>query len=714
MLQLKSLRLRNFAGLGVDGDFEYEYLNGVTVHVGQNGAGKTRFGEHAQYFAITGETAPGKTKERLLTWGAKTGYTELTFVFDGLEYVLTRNLHNSTVQAVSTDGAVKISGSKEVKAFMQKALNMSFSVFYETCFGRQKTMTRICEFSSLEMLQFFQKLLKLKNIEKSRGIIQAALARIPTYPDRTQATADLELQASTAARSEADGENSLSDLRESHATWLAAVEAQKVEWAGYPSAAEKAGKVNSLKQQLAADKTALQRITSQLREEKVVDMPSPTDVQRARDNEDARNCLANLEKWAKQIDSNNSKVPVLPEETEGLPADIAKQDSGLAKSRKILEGLLAEKNALEPQRKLAAQDCCPTCHQPLLNRPTPEEAAAVEEQYRVLTERISKGRTVIANAEAALRDAKAKLAAESTAAAVYTGSLRAWENNDTRLRAGYADEAAKLEALPLFDPDFDSIAVLQQAQDAAAASAANETAKKLRAQAAPLKQRLEETEAALAVAEQAVCRPADVDAAIASVAAETSKMQAEERRIGKLIAEAIASSSHAAKMLASYQDEKVKALAADKLRKMLQRSREILHVDELPKQVMSTFVSSLNTYLEFYLAVFDVKFTAKLTQDFSLVADFDGQTEVLSSDLSGGQQMVLSIAMIFSLSDLMSGQVSLLVLDEPTAWMDLPNRELLIGVLERVRLHAEAGTVVIVNTHDESIERAASRVITIG
>ncbi len=76
--------------------------------------------------------------------------------------------------------------------------------------------------------------------------------------------------------------------------------------------------------------------------------------------------------------------------------------------------------------------------------------------------------------------------------------------------------------------------------------------------------------------------------------------------------------------------------------------------------------------------------------------------------LSGGERIALGLAFRLALSLYLAGEISLLILDEPTPYLDEERRRRLVDIMGR---YLRKIPQVIVVSHDEELKDAADRVI---
>ena len=143
---------------------------------------------------------------------------------------------------------------------------------------------------------------------------------------------------------------------------------------------------------------------------------------------------------------------------------------------------------------------------------------------------------------------------------------------------------------------------------------------------------------------------------------------------------------------------------------VLKRVRDGLHYRELPRIMSQNVMRDLTSCVNSYLDQFQAPFVVDAEEEgFGFRCRFiDGRTmpdpEPDASLLSGGQKVALAIAFRMAIYMCFGGELGLLSLDEPTAYLDSASIEHLGELLERVREVAKArGLQIIMATHDPEI-----------
>jgi DNA repair exonuclease SbcCD ATPase subunit len=137
---------------------------------------------------------------------------------------------------------------------------------------------------------------------------------------------------------------------------------------------------------------------------------------------------------------------------------------------------------------------------------------------------------------------------------------------------------------------------------------------------------------------------------------------------------------------------------------LCKRVRDVMHVSGLPTLLMREYAGVLNRRLAHYLTIWEAPFVMRLDERLAFQVDFmDGRSHG-ADRLSGGQKIVASTSFRLAMADTFAKQVGLLVLDEPSNYLDKDNITHLQGLLLRLKEHASStGRQIILVTHEESL-----------
>lgn len=155
--------------------------------------------------------------------------------------------------------------------------------------------------------------------------------------------------------------------------------------------------------------------------------------------------------------------------------------------------------------------------------------------------------------------------------------------------------------------------------------------------------------------------------------------------------------------LSKYQQEELKLGQIKVWRDTVERARGLLHREQLPAVVARVFLEGINRHLARYLEIFEVPFTARLTAD-EVMCSFGGKPDVPAGRLSGGQKVMLGLAFRFAIYDQFVSSLGILMLDEPTVYLDDDHVDVAVEMLAKIKSYSKgAGLQLIVVTHDQRL-----------
>lgn len=146
---------------------------------------------------------------------------------------------------------------------------------------------------------------------------------------------------------------------------------------------------------------------------------------------------------------------------------------------------------------------------------------------------------------------------------------------------------------------------------------------------------------------------------------------------------------------------------------LLSQVRSVLHRDALPRIVHEAALRRMESGINEMLDTFESPFKVKTSpEDLSYTAYFRNGTIMPAQGLSGGQQVVLALALRWTLNSLFASQIGMMVLDEPTAGLDARHIDLLEVALRGLGEAARArGCQVIIITHERRLEGVFDQVV---
>lgn len=163
--------------------------------------------------------------------------------------------------------------------------------------------------------------------------------------------------------------------------------------------------------------------------------------------------------------------------------------------------------------------------------------------------------------------------------------------------------------------------------------------------------------------------------------------------------------------LKKYRFEELKLGRIKLWRDKVERARGLLHREQLPAVVARVFLDSINRHLAKYLEIFEVPFVARITPD-EVLCSFGSKADVPAGRLSGGQKVMLGLAFRFAVYDQFVSSLGILMLDEPTVFLDDDHVDVAVEMLTRIKSYSKsAGLQLIVVTHDQRLARVFDQTI---
>jgi DNA repair exonuclease SbcCD ATPase subunit len=679
MIPLK-IRLKNICQYA---DFTHEYSPGITGVTGPNGNGKSNFLDPAHYFALTGKAVPGRTKSELLRWGTTSGFTQFTLLHDNITYTLERNVHNSGVNMswVNALGEKEeLTKLAEVDARMVDILGMPFEVFRETCFVPQGKFLDVVDAPHAERMAYFAKISGAAKAETLRGILQTNLNKMPAYPNRTAELQGLDLVIEDNTKALQECNTKVEDLSLLIGSATEEVKEAKTKLL-LPLESVHLGNVQ--RAQEACTKAKKDKADA-LQKAQIVDVPSAPPVPA---DETATYSIHIKLPALKSAYEEAVQAYTLAVQKE--PKSVAEADD---KGLKELQAWLADNKAAY---SLALNKVCPTCKR---------EYTFTSDPDVLIKEYTEKNK--------AYTSLYTQVEGQKTAHKAYTSAYTLWSTNVTKL--GCARDTAKqtYDNSLAVAQDFDLPGYTQKVQ-AYNAYAAYVT------KSAGIRKQLETLDTAIGKAEGQL-QAVQVEKFITQEEADRCNtlvmgMQSLEEQWNQLKSEKKEIETRLTlykQQLITYRKEQDLYESTLSNRVLLETCRDILHREQLPKLVMRRMLVALNSRISFFLEQFKTAYTAQLNDDFDFMCSFrNGQKDKPAKSLSGGQKVALALAFRLALSDVMGSAMPMLILDEPTVFLDDDNVESVRDVLYEAKKYTEKGSYILIATHEAALYTAFSQIV---
>jgi DNA repair exonuclease SbcCD ATPase subunit len=119
---------------------------------------------------------------------------------------------------------------------------------------------------------------------------------------------------------------------------------------------------------------------------------------------------------------------------------------------------------------------------------------------------------------------------------------------------------------------------------------------------------------------------------------------------------------------------------------------------------MREYAKIINQRMAYYMGVWEAGFSFTLSDELAFVVSYPNGCTHAAGRLSGGQKIVASTAFRLAMADTFASQVGLLVLDEPSSYLDKDNIVHLQNLLLKLKeLSGHTGKQIILVTHEEQL-----------
>lgn len=703
-MRLKTIKLKNYC----QHRDRTEEINGSLLAIlGRNGAGKSNFIGAIQY-VLTGDQ-PGKNKKDLVSWGEKDGYVDLSFDYNGMSCNIRRYI--TSPACVLTFGKEKISGAKAVESALKERFGIDKDLCKQIIFVRQAETSAILFDEPRKRELAFQRLAGLGDTEKICNVLGGIIQKYDV-PDNYDTFLD-------------DAERNLATVTE---------------------------RCNQLKQRSddmtrelnsMPDKKSMMSLLSQLQTD------IATEKGKLKDAEDLENFKAFLANATKMLET--AKAEKHPEKSvEELVKEHEKLSSAVNKVsayRKVLTQISFLEEELSNAMKV--------------KYPTEEEIEAADQKARQAQDKAVETRTRISTLSSYISNVHdtgtcplcgtelkfnlaEKLASQKGDA---EKSLLALEKDAVNaapdLRAKRANAVGTINSLDwklgsaksmkeTYEKDYPSIASSDLLKGQKLLEEANNALILRRA----WEDKITKAERDVAVYTESIKRlsgaenldKSEISKRIEELSNQSATVSNGIQRYDQMTAEIAALSGAIIttdeQIKASHQyitDLKAKKEDTAETRKrleVLKTARQALHYTEIPRELSLKIVRALTKDVNGYLQLFSAPFAVEPSDEGVgfLVRFTDGRKvpDQLpdASFLSGGQKVQLAVAFRFATYGLFASKLGLLVLDEPTAYLDEDAITRFGDVLKKIMDVAKAMNVqVLCATHHQQVSAEADQTI---
>ena len=707
MFELKKIQLKNYRQ---HKDVEKEFTGSLIAIVGRNGAGKSNFIGSIQ-FALTGEQ-PGYNKKDLITWGEKDGCVDLYFSHSGHDCHIKRYIATPTCSL--TIDKERINGAKAVEAALRDRFGVDKELFKQVVFVRQAEIDAILFDEPRKREIAFQRLAGLGDTEKMYNVLGGILTKYDHPENYDQFLHDAETNlAATKERCE-QLKTKIASMREVLAqmpdkeSMMNLLSQTQAEIAETKRRLEDAKMMEDYKVRLEAAKKKLEAINAGPHNEKTMEaMVAEHEKLKAalEQVENYNNTVASIQKYRGTLQVLNSEV------LEDADA-ILEREEAYNKSREKLAAFANRLLTLDGYKKIVGESGnCPVCGSSLTFN---------------LQEKL----------ESEIADIKKE--AEDVKAAMPVNNFDILRRSLSEHKIRVATTESKIDSL-----ESEKAAIEARYQAIASSDVSKGKAMVAASEKAILEKKQWEalkttTEREIAVCESGIARckasvgDLDLEDSL-TIRLDENVRQASDLTMGiqkydQVFSEisaldgAITSTEEQIKASEAYiADLKVKKDGSEELRKrinVLETVRQALHYTALPRALSQRIVSKLTTGVNAYLELFSAPFTVEPSNDgVGFLCQFTDGRQMPdelpdATFLSGGQKVQLAVAFRFATYELFASKLGLLVLDEPTAYLDEATINKFGNVLKKIMDVAKTMNVqVLCATHHDQVSAQADQTI---
>jgi hypothetical protein len=146
---------------------------------------------------------------------------------------------------------------------------------------------------------------------------------------------------------------------------------------------------------------------------------------------------------------------------------------------------------------------------------------------------------------------------------------------------------------------------------------------------------------------------------------------------------------------------------------VLGEARDVFHWSRLPNRVAQGNLVNMEGCINTGLGWFGDPFWCEADDNLGFQVHQPGHPPCRAERLSWGQKGVFAMAFRYSVGTLFGADVGIMVLDEPTGWMDGENVEFFRVALQKLAVEVRGKRQLIVITHAEQLISSFDQVIQI-
>jgi exonuclease SbcC len=677
-MELKKLVLKNFRA---HKRFTTDFKSGISAIIGENGTGKSSLVE-AIIFLFTGEGYGFKTD--LLTVGESSGYVLGHVDIAGKEAVLERHLDSSKV-SLKYDGTV-YKKSSEVAELWEKLFQIDKNIFKNVIVAQQGDIPLLFSGDNSTKEKIFQKIFMVPNTGKLRDLIWDKYVKTapPEYPlldeyELTNKIAQLEADVQASEASLLEIPSKLDSLRTQAINRAAYLNQCVNAQASREKCVQEIKLLNSKKQSFL-EKIA--KVTAKLNSINIFEITEAYNLLKA--NKPHYEKRQALEQQLKNLEVNRELFEQedleLLQNYENEFKELEVKASLNLKEIESLQGQIHEYQL----KGLTGKNNCPTCGSTLEN---------LAQYLEHIESKIVRERQVLAGNQSkivVLNPEIEKLRAKKLKAAHYSNSVK--------------------ELVDKLD-DFD-----QSAYDLY--KAVIEQHQKLTVELAQIEKEDSANSAVLLQQKMELISLPEYDHLTPDMfveqtqVAENIKMYDSQANLKVNLLQHLAATRKELELTTQSKERNNQLRQKNILRKnyvnLLQEAYELLATSQFPRKLIQTYTDTVSSYLVENLRKFNFPYEVRVNGSFGI--DVYDDKERLLPSVSGGQEIMIGIALRLALHNMFGSAFPMLILDEGSVHLSQESRKSYFQIVQELKKDSNFKQIIIID-HDEELSSVVDNTI---
>jgi exonuclease SbcC len=144
---------------------------------------------------------------------------------------------------------------------------------------------------------------------------------------------------------------------------------------------------------------------------------------------------------------------------------------------------------------------------------------------------------------------------------------------------------------------------------------------------------------------------------------------------------------------------------------LLQEAYEVLATSQFPRKLIQTYTETVSTYLVENLKKFNFPYEVKVNGSFGI--DVYDDKERLLPSVSGGQEIMIGIALRLALHNMFGSAFPMMILDEGSVHLSQESRKSYFQIVQELKKDSNFKQIIIID-HDEELSSVVDNTIKLG